>query len=172
MEHSTQLTHSSEPFGFAWRSHSLFILCTVTLALFTDLFLYGLVIPILPFMLSDGVGVPPSQIQTYTSAMLAAFAAAVVVVSPLAGLLADKIATRRTPFLIGLVYLLGATLLLFLGKTVAVLMAARVLQGVSSAIVWTLGLAICIETVGPKGMGKTMGTVSSGYIISGLYVLR
>jgi predicted MFS family arabinose efflux permease len=41
----------------------------------------------------------------------------------------------------------------------AVLMAARVLQGTSAALVWTVGLALCLETVGPENLGKTLGSV-------------
>jgi predicted MFS family arabinose efflux permease len=49
--------------------------------------------------------------------------------------------------------------LLFVGTTLPVLTLARVLQGVSSAFVWTVGLALCLETVGPKNLGKTIGSV-------------
>ena len=55
--------------------------------------------------------------------------------------------------------MLIATLLLFLGQTVAVLTVARVLQGISAAVVWTVGLALIIDTVGSHNLGKTMGSV-------------
>ena len=51
------------------------------------------------------------------------------------------------------------TVLLFVGRDVGALLVARVLQGISSAVVWSLGLAMCIETVGPENLGKTIGTV-------------
>lgn len=82
-----------------------------------------------------------------------------MVFSPIAGVLADKVSTRQAPFLLGLTALLGATVLLFLGRSVEVLLVARVLQGISSAAVWSIGMAMCIETVGPNNLGKTIGTV-------------
>ena len=150
----------SPPWGLHWRSSTLFIVSTVGIGLFTDLFLYGLVVPILPFILQDRVSLPQDQIQSHVSALLAAYAAASVVCSPIAGIIADRLSARQTPFLAGLLALLAATLILFLGQTVAVLAVARVLQGVSAAVVWTVGLALVLDTVGPENLGKTIGSVS------------
>ena len=52
-----------------------------------------------------------------------------------------------------------ATILLFTGTTVPALTIARLAQGASSAFVWTIGLALCIDTVGPENLGKTIGSV-------------
>lgn len=150
---------NERPAGLEWRSHSLFVLLTVTVGLFTDLFLYGLIIPVLPFLLEYDIRIPPSQIQSYTSAMLAAYAGSTVLFSPLAGWIADKVSSRQAPFLFGLTCLLGATVLLFVSRTIVILVLARVLQGISCAFVWAIGLAICMDTVGPEKMGQTIGTV-------------
>lgn len=151
--------YTSTPVLFRLRSHTLFIISTVGIGLFTDLFLYGLVVPILPFMLTDRAHVPEDQIQSHTSALLAAYAAASVILSPFAGAIADKTNSRQLPFLAGLSALIVATIMLFLGQSVAVLTVARVFQGASSAFVWTIGLALCIDTVGPDNLGKTIGSV-------------
>lgn len=153
--------YTEKPYGLQWRSNTYFIVGTVAVGLFTDLFLYGLIVPILPFMLQDRVGLPKDQVQSHVSGLLAAYAAASVVFSPIAGVLADRISTRQAPFLLGLTALLGATVLLFLGNTVPVLALARVLQGISAAFVWTIGLALCLETVGPENLGKTIGSIFS-----------
>lgn len=149
----------SKPIGLKWRSSTLFIVSTVGIGLFTDLFLYGLVVPILPFILQDRVNLPHNQIQSHVSGLLAAYAGASVLFSLPAGILADRLPTRQLPFLVGLTALLLATLLLFLGQTVAVLTVARVLQGISAAVVWTIGLALVLDTVGPENLGKTIGSV-------------
>ncbi|KAI4115910.1 MAG: hypothetical protein LQ338_007794 [Usnochroma carphineum] len=149
----------SKPIGLAWRSSTLFIVSTVGIGLFTDLFLYGLVVPILPFILEDRVNLPQDQIQSHVSALLAAYAGASVLFSPPAGIIADRVSTRQAPFLIGLLALLAATLMLFLGQTVPVLVLARILQGTSAAVVWTIGLALVLDTVGPGNLGKTIGSI-------------
>ncbi len=149
----------SKPIGLKWRSSTLFIVSTVGIGLFTDLFLYGLVVPILPFILQDRVNLPHDKIQSHVSGLLAAYAGASVLFSLPAGILADRLPTRQLPFLVGLTALLLATLLLFLGQNVAVLTVARVLQGISAAVVWTIGLALVLDTVGPENLGKTIGSV-------------
>lgn len=151
----------SKPRGLEWRSSSLFIVSTVGIGLFTDLFLYGLVVPVLPFLLQDRIHLEPAQIQSHVSGLLAAYAAASALCSLPAGLIADRGSSRQLPFLVGLTALLVATLLLLLGQTVAVLAVARVLQGISGAVVWTVGLALVLDTVGPDNLGKTIGSVRS-----------
>ncbi|KAL8823430.1 MAG: hypothetical protein Q9191_005870 [Dirinaria sp. TL-2023a] len=150
---------SKPPWGLYWRSHTLFIVSTVGIGLFTDLFLYGLIVPILPFILRDRASLPPSQIQSHVSGLLAAYAGASVLCSPAAGIIADRVTSRQTPFLIGLFALLAATLMLCLGQNVPVLVVARVLQGISAAVVWTIGLALVLDTVGPENLGKTIGSI-------------
>ncbi|KAF2165936.1 hypothetical protein M409DRAFT_66881 [Zasmidium cellare ATCC 36951] len=152
---------SKPPAGLKWRSHPTFILTTVAMGLFGDLFLYNLIIPVLPFMLEDGLDIPPSQRQSCTSLMLAVYAGSNVVCCPLTGYLAEKLPTRRASFLLAQCCLFVATIMLFLGRSIAVLMVARALQGMSTAFVWTNGLSMCIETVGVLSMGKTMGVIFS-----------
>lgn len=154
-------TYKALPAGLYWRSNTFFIIATVAVGLFTDLFLYGLVVPVLPFLLQERVGIPESQTQPHVSGMLAAYAGASVLFSPFAGVIADKTSARQIPFLSGLFALLLATLGLYLGQSEPVLVLARLLQGVSAAIVWTIGLALCLDTVGPENLGKTIGSVSS-----------
>lgn len=153
--------YSKPPRGLKWRSHTLFIVSTVGIGLFTDLFLYGLVVPILPFILTDRLNIPHSEIQKYTSALLASYAGASVLFSIPIGIIADKLPARQFPFLAGLCALLASTILLYLGQTIVVLVIARILQGVSAAVVWTIGLAMVMDTVGSEKLGVTIGSIFS-----------
>ncbi|OAG20098.1 MFS general substrate transporter [Alternaria alternata] len=160
----------SPPRGLRWRSHPLFIVFTVGMGAFVDLFLYGLIVPVLPFLLKDRINLPDSQIQSTISNLLAVYAAASCAASPIAGILADKwSSSRQLPFLLGLVLLLLSTILLALGRSVAVLAIARFLQGASGGVVWTIGIALVIETVGNENLGKTMGTIFSFISVAGLF---
>ncbi|EHY53001.1 hypothetical protein HRR83_006163 [Exophiala dermatitidis] len=149
------------PLGLRWRANSLFILTTVAVGMFTDLFLYGLVVPILPFMLKERMGLADDKIQSYVSGLLAAYAGASVIFSIPVGIVADRTNARRTPFLCGLAALLAATLMLALGRNIAMLVVARILQGTSAAVVWTVGLAMVLDTVGPNHLGKVIGSIFS-----------
>ncbi|KAI1459647.1 MFS transporter-like protein [Annulohypoxylon moriforme] len=149
------------PLGLRWRSNTLFIIATVAIGLFTDLFLYGLVVPVFPFMLKNRLSIPESEIQSYVSNLLAAYAGASVVSSVPAGWIADRTNSRQAPFLSGLAALLAATVMLAFGQSIAILFVARVLQGISAAVVWTIGLAMIMDTVGPENLGKVVGSIFS-----------
>lgn len=154
------MSSNKPPIGLRWRASTLFIISTVAIGLFTDLFLYGLVVPVLPFMLQERVSLPEDKIQSYVSGLLAAYAGASVVSSIPIGIIADRTNARRTPFLCGLAALLAATLILALGQNVPMLVVARALQGTSAAVVWTVGLAMVLDTVGPEHLGRVIGTVN------------
>ncbi|KAJ9606956.1 hypothetical protein H2200_008967 [Cladophialophora chaetospira] len=155
------MSSTKHPIGLRWRAHTLFIIATVAIGLFTDLFLYGLVVPVLPFMLKERIGLPQEKVQSYVSGLLAAYAGASVVCSIPVGMIADRTNARRTPFLFGLAALLAATLMLSLGKNVPTLIIARILQGTSAAVVWTVGLAMIMDTIGPENLGKVIGSIFS-----------
>ncbi|KAK4452416.1 major facilitator superfamily domain-containing protein [Podospora aff. communis PSN243] len=152
-------TLPSPPPFLAFRSSTLFITSTVCLAIFTDIFLYGLIVPVIPFSLSAQAGVPEEEVQQWTAILLACYNATLCVGSPIAGYFADHTASRRLPLLLGLLALAGSTLLLCLGTTVALLVVGRLLQGFSAAVVWSVGLALLVDTVG-KDVGQSMGYVS------------
>ena len=50
--------------------------------------------------------------------------------------------------------------MLCVGNSVGILVTGRVLQGLSAAVVWTVGLALLVDTVGQKDIGQMMGYVS------------
>ena len=156
---SSSESASKPPWGLRWRSSTLFIIITVGIGIFSDLFLYCVAVPVIPFLLHDRLHIPSSDIQFYLSLLLSIFAGASLIFSPIAAIIADMFTSRQQPFLLGLIALLGSTILLGLGQNFAVLAVARTLQGMSGAVVWTVGLVICLETVGPERLGLTMGSV-------------
>jgi MFS family permease len=52
------------------------------------------------------------------------------------------------PLLLGLVDLVGSTVMLCVGRNFGIIAAGRALQGMSAAAVWVVGLAILVDTVG------------------------
>ena len=49
--------------------------------------------------------------------------------------------------------------MLCIGSSVGVIIAGRILQGTSAAVVWTCGLALLADTVGQEDVGQAMGYV-------------
>jgi MFS family permease len=149
-----------KPAGLAWRSSEMFIVSTVAVGIFSDTFLHSIIVPILPFVLHDHVHVPPAKVQGTVDGLLAAYAVARVVISPFAGALADRTKSRQLPYLFGLISLILSTVMLYTGRTVLVVIILSFARGASCAIVLCVGLAMCIDTVGPNRLGVTTGRVS------------
>jgi MFS family permease len=170
------------PVLLRYRSSRWFILTTVSVAIFTvgkdfaprtishsqslqDVFLYGIIVPVVPFALIERVNISNADVQHWVSILLAVYSVGLLVGSPILGWAVDKSKTRRLPLLIGLVVLGGATIMLCIGTSIAILVVGRLLQGFSAAVVWTTGLALLVDTVGNDDVGQTMGIISMAYSI-------
>ena len=148
------------PILLAFRSSKTFIIVTVATAIFTDLFIYGIIVPVFPFALVQRADINPNQIQKWISIFLAVYGAALLIAAPVCGWLADRTKSRYWPLLLGLLALGGATVMLCVGNSIVVFMIGRVLQGASAAVVWVVGLALLVDTVGQDEVGQAMGYVS------------
>lgn len=161
-----------KPWLLEFRSSNGFILATVCVAIFTDAFLYGVVVPVLPFSLRERSDVPEDQVQWWNSFIFAVFGGAILVGSPICGWVADHTSNRSVTFYLGLLILAAATTLFGLAKASWVLVISRLFQGFSAAIVYTVGLALLVDTVGRDEIGQWMGTALSsssfGLIVSPL----
>jgi MFS family permease len=117
-------------------------------------------------------------VQSWTSILLATFGGALVLVSGkilsmectelellttitvITGWLCDRIHLRRCPFLGALVIQTGATVMLCLANSIEVLLTARILQGVSGGVVWTVSLIIMTDRVESAELGQALGYVA------------
>ncbi|KAJ5811348.1 hypothetical protein N7474_007649 [Penicillium riverlandense] len=142
------------------RSSKLFIIFVVAFAASTDIFLYGLIVPVAPTALEQIVGLAKEDIQPWTSTLLALYAAALLAFSPIIGYVADRFESRRLPMLAGLFAVGGATALLCVGTNIGLWIAGRLFQGAAAAVVWTVGIALLVDTVGKDGVGQAIGYVS------------
>ncbi|KAM4065567.1 major facilitator superfamily protein [Hirsutella rhossiliensis] len=137
------------------RSNSL-VLVVVCAAVFTDIYLYGLLEPVLPFTLPSGLGHRKAEWQNgrhIARSVLPRPLSREPHLRPLRRL--HVLATAA--FLIGLLALAAATLLLCLSKTMALIAVGPVLQGVSAATCWEIGLALLADTTKDR-----MGWASGG----------
>ncbi|KAL8637998.1 MAG: hypothetical protein Q9228_004801, partial [Teloschistes exilis] len=100
------------------------------------------IVPIIPFSIPERSGVPKDD--------------------AIAGWFADQGSSRRRSFFSGIALLFASTLLFALGRSPTVLVLARCLQGASAGIVYTVGLALLVDTVGKDQVGVWMGSVLSG----------
>lgn len=147
-----------QPWCFHWRASPSFILATAAVGLFTDLVLYGIEIPILPFLFRDRFQAPKENVQAYTSGLLAIYSGSSVLFSVPAGWMASKFGARRI-FLISLMVLLMSSAMFAFARNLIMLAASSVLQGLSTAVVWTAGLGMVHDAVPRDNIGQAIGTV-------------
>ncbi|OAK97631.1 MFS transporter-like protein [Phaeosphaeriaceae sp. SRC1lsM3a] len=150
------------PFMLKYRSSDAFIIGTIALAVFTDMFLYGVIVPVIPFALQTRSHVEWDRVQYWVSVLIAIYGASLLAFSPICGWLADRGASRRSPLLLGLFALLGSTVLLNVGNSVGILITGRILQGASAAVVWVVGLALLADTVPQEQLAQATGWISLG----------
>jgi MFS transporter, DHA1 family, solute carrier family 18 (vesicular amine transporter), member 1/2 len=131
-------------------------LLVVAIAIFTDMLIYGLVVPILPNYASS-LGAS----QTEIGILFGSYAVTLFIATPIFGALSDKLG-RKNPMLWGLIGLAGATILFAFADSFWLLMLARSLQGIAAAATWTAGLALLADVYPQEERGKAMGIALSG----------
>lgn len=161
--------NSPPPAFLRFRSSKTFILAAVCIAIFTDLLIYGIIVPVMPYALTTRVGIPEDSVQTWNAILLACYTIALFIGSPLVGIYADHSSSRRWPLLIGLLALAASTIMLCLGRSIAVFVLGRIFQGFSAAIVWSVGFALLADTYGEKigmAVGYSSIAMSMGLLVS------
>lgn len=122
----------------------------------TDLLVYSLIIPVIPYQL-EALGY--DRIGSKISWLLVAFvrvsipldcwflirlfqSGALALSTPPVAHYSEVYRNRKIPLLAGLVALVGAQVMFMEAPAYWVMILARVLQGVSSTVIWTVGLAL------------------------------
>ncbi|MFS0553167.1 MFS transporter [Brevibacillus sp. 179-C9.3 HS] len=131
-------------------------LLVIGLAVFIDMLIYGMIVPILPrYATSLGAS------QTEIGLLFSSYAITLFVATPIFGALSDRIG-RRGPMLWGLLGLAAATLLFAFADSFWLLVLARAMQGIAAAVTWTAGLALLADIFPSEERGKAMGLALSG----------
>lgn len=139
--------------GARWRGGRVATLVAVALAMFADLLVYSMVVPILPVYASS-LGASPAQIGL----LFAAYAIGLIPATILFGWAADRRGRRRS-MLLGAAGLVMTTIMFTVATTYPVLVLARFLQGVAAAGTWTASLALLAEVLPPPRRGRGMSVV-------------
>jgi multidrug resistance protein len=143
------------------------IIAVVALALFTDMVLYDVIVPILPTLLRAA-----GRDESSVGILFAVYAVGFLVATPTCGIWSDRTGNRMLPMIIGQAALAFATILFGFSHTFWLLILARALQGAAAAVSWTLGLALLADAVPSEELGAAMGVVfgfhTLGYFVGPL----
>jgi len=132
------------------------IVLMVFYAIFSDVLFYGIIIPLLP-RLADKFSAGESAMKLFYSV----YGLGLMAITPLLGWMSGKTG-KRGLILLGGAMLIASTSLFLLAGNFATLLVARTLQGFSTAVNWTLGLALVSDYHEEKERGKALGICLSG----------
>ncbi|SJM68999.1 MFS transporter [Gulosibacter sp. 10] len=124
-------------------------------ALFTDMLVHGLAVPVLPLL--------PAVVEqgpAATGILFSSYAIAMIAATLFAGRIVDRHGPK-TPLLIGLAGLAAATLLFATGGPYWLLLIARSAQGVAGGMSWVAALSLIAATTSFEKRGQAMGVAMS-----------
>ncbi|KAF9538948.1 hypothetical protein EC957_006008 [Mortierella hygrophila] len=123
------------------------------MALFTDMVVYGVVVPILPDIVKNRLGGTPREVGL----LFACYAIGLLASTPVFAILSDKYQNRRIPMMVGMLGLAVATVGFSLASNYWVLILARIGQGSAGGASWTIGLGLLADVYPPDNLGVVMG---------------
>ncbi|GJE87860.1 MFS general substrate transporter [Phanerochaete sordida] len=148
-----------KPWGLRWRSSVWYVTAIVGLGVMTDLLVYTIVIPVLPFQL-ERLGY--SNVSGLVGWLLFAYSAGLVLSTPPIAMFSERYNTRTWPLVMGQVILIGSQIMLMLAPTYWLMVIARIIQGISSSIIWVVGLALLCDTASESIVGRQLGIAMTG----------
>ncbi|KAK8848448.1 MFS amine transporter [Apiospora arundinis] len=151
------------PWHLRLRSSNAFVITAVAIAIFTDTFLYGQLIPVFPDVIRERCSIPQEKVQLFTSVAVGLSGLGNLVGAFAFGYMADHVRNRRTSLLLGLAVFIGGTAMVWAARHITIMCIGRLLQGLASAAVWSVGLALLVDTVGKSEVPVAMGYVNIGF---------
>ncbi|KAI6005059.1 MFS general substrate transporter [Pisolithus orientalis] len=147
------------PWGLRWRSSVWFVTAVVSLGITTDLLVYSIIIPVIPFQLQR---LQYKSVSALTGWLLCAYSAGLVLSTIPIAVYSEKSSSRRIPLTIGLIALIISQILMMLAPNYALMAVARVSQGISSSMIWVVGLALLCDTTPEHKVGRQLGIAMTG----------
>ena len=143
------------------RANKNTVVWVTAIALFNDLLIYGIVVPILPDYATE---LGASQMEV--SLLFGSYSVGLLVATPFFGIFSDRFGRRR-PMLLALAMLALSTVCFAIGRHYYVLVLARFVQGASAAGSWVCGMALLYDSFPPAEMGAKLGLVSVVHGVGG-----
>lgn len=141
------------------RNVKIGVLIVSSLAVFTDMVIYGVIMPIMKEIIEKFPGYTEEDVVKAQGALPAVYAAGLLIFTPIFGSLSDLYKTRKTPMLLGQILLILSTLMFAFAKNYFTCLLARFLQGIAAAATWVVGMAMLVDVFDGPDLGFYMGIV-------------
>ncbi|KAL1919481.1 uncharacterized protein VTP21DRAFT_2174 [Calcarisporiella thermophila] len=139
---------------FNLRTSRVAVLIVVSLALFIDMVVYGVIVPILPDVVKNQMGGDSKAVGF----LFACYAIGLMMSTPIFAVYSDKYKNRRYPMLTGMLGLCISTYCFGISQSYSQLVFARIMQGVSGGATWTIGFSMLADVFPSERLGVAMGT--------------
>ncbi|KAK4869478.1 hypothetical protein LT330_005860 [Penicillium expansum] len=133
----------------------------MSMALFTDEMLFAFMVPLLPHIFENRLGLDTSLTQRLTSIFLVEGAFISIISSPFIGNIADRASSKKVLLLALLVLTLISVLCLSITTSLTWLFIGRFFQCIVSNALYIVGMATMAENIGSEHMGKIAGLSST-----------
>ncbi|KAK0200813.1 major facilitator superfamily domain-containing protein [Desarmillaria ectypa] len=151
--------------GLRWRSSYWFVTFVVWLGIATDLLVYSMVIPVVPFQL-EKLGY--KDVASLTGWLLFAYSGGLAMATIPVAVWSEKYDARKLPLVAGVIILIGSQIMFMEAPAYWMMCLARVLQGIGSTMVWVVGLALLCDETPPELVGRQLGIAMSGLSLGAL----
>ncbi|EME80841.1 uncharacterized protein MYCFIDRAFT_46557 [Pseudocercospora fijiensis CIRAD86] len=151
----------------SWRYSKTLLIFTATLGLFTENFIYGFIVPIMPYMIEKRLRLDPSFTQRFTTELLFVLGLVSMLSAPVIGYLADQTTSRKIPLLLSLIGCTVGTLLVATTPSVWAMYIGRILQGMAGTAAWIVGFGMLTDAAGKQHQGKALG-IAGSFITAGI----
>ncbi|KAJ1848838.1 hypothetical protein LPJ70_000810, partial [Coemansia sp. RSA 2708] len=134
------------------------------MAVFADTVVYGIIVPFLPDILQDRLEMSSSA----NGLMFGCFGIGVLIGAPASAYISDRWRIHKWPMIAGLLCLGATSVMLALSNAYWELIVARLAQGISSGVTWSIGLAMIADVYTGESLGWAMGIAFSGCTLGNL----
>jgi MFS transporter, DHA1 family, solute carrier family 18 (vesicular amine transporter), member 1/2 len=142
-----------------FRESKTVVLLVSCLAVFTDMVIYGVIMPIMKEIIKQYPDYSENDIIFGQAALPAFYAAGLLVFTPVFSSLSDRYKSRKVPMLLGQLLLAFSTLLFAFANSFVTCLLARFLQGIAGAATWVVGMAMLVDVFNGPELGFYMGIV-------------
>lgn len=142
-----------------YRESQMGVLIVSSLAVFTDMVIYGVIMPIIKEIIEKYEGITAENRYIAQAALPAVYAAGLIIFTPVFASLSDRYKTRKIPMLLGQLLLATSTLMFAFVRSFYLCLFARFLQGIAGAATWVVGLAMLVDVFNGPDLGFYMGIV-------------
>lgn len=142
-----------------YRESKMMVLVVSSLAVFTDMVIYGVIMPIIKEITEQYGGFTQDNMYIAQALLPAVYAAGLLIFTPIFGSLSDRYKTRKIPMLLGQLLLAASTLMFIFVRNFYFCLFARFLQGIAGAATWVVGLAMLVDVFNGPDLGFYMGIV-------------